>query len=99
MTECLLRLCAHRAADGANCKAPALRQSDYCRHHGRVHRPAVIFPEYVLAAHSRHELMVALRHTVGDLMSGAITTKYGGQILNEIAKRIHTLKLELAEHR
>ena len=90
MTECLLKLCAHRAA-GIPCKAPALRQSDYCRHHARVHRPTVILPAYVFAGGTIRDLQLALHRTVQDMCDDRITAKYGGQIWFESDKRMRAL--------
>ena len=92
MTECSFKLCSHRAADGSKCGAPALRQSDFCRHHGRVHRPPVTFPDYVTRSHTRLELLAAIQRTTQDMLNGTITVKFCGQILNEISKRIQILK-------
>jgi hypothetical protein len=91
MTKCLLKLCAHRDIDSTKCAAPAMRQSDYCRHHRRVHRPPVVFPAWVYATNPR-ELQAALSRTLRDLCSGVITTKFGGQILHEISKQIRFLR-------
>jgi len=91
MTDCLLKLCAHRAADGTRCKAPALRQSDHCRHHTRVHRPAII-PAYVFESRTIRDLQLALQRTGNDMLSGRITTKLAGQIFFELGKRIRALK-------
>jgi hypothetical protein len=88
MSECLLKLCGHRAADGSKCKAPALRQSDYCRHHTRVHRPAVIFPAYIYEAQTVPQLQAALHRTMQNIFDGTYTTKYFGQVLHEISKQI-----------
>ena len=91
MTESLLKLCAHRALDGTNCKAPAMRQADYCRHHRRVHRPAIL-PAYIFEANTVPELILAIRRSNDDMISGRSTDKLAGQILHEIAKRIRSLK-------
>jgi len=92
MTECLLKLCAHRAVEGMQCKAPALRKSDYCRHHARVHRPTAILPAYVFAGETASDIRLALLHTIDDLASGQLSPKLGGQILFELDKRIRALK-------
>lgn len=93
MTECLLKLCTHRIVGGAKCSAPALRQSDYCRHHTRVHRPAII-PAYVFEASTVREFQLALQRTINDLWTGRITPKLSGQILHELDKRIRVLKAQ-----
>lgn len=90
MTECLLKLCAHRGADRSKCNAPALRQSDYCRHHARVHRPMI--PAYALEAGTFSELQRAMQRTLQDIFSGAITPKLSNQIFFELGKRIRALK-------
>ena len=89
MTECLLKLCAHRALDGTDCKAPAMRQSDYCRHHKRVHRPP--FPEYVLQAYDRRSFLLALQRTMQDLHDGNITCRRSNQIVHELSMRSRAL--------
>ena len=96
MTKCLLKLCAHRALDGNVCKAPALRQADYCRHHLRVHRPAII-PAYVFEAATVRDLLAATHRTANDIWTGRISSKLGGQILFEIQKRTNLLKTQLQE--
>ena len=92
MTDCLLKLCAHRALNRTKCHAPALRQSDYCRHHVRVHRPTVVFPAYIYQANTIPDLIQAVRRTVDDTLAGRIKDRLAGQILDEINKRIRTLK-------
>jgi len=92
MTESLLKLCAHRALDGTECKAPALRRADYCRHHIRVHRNSVGLPPYVYAAGTHPELVAALRRTLHDLFTGRIAPRLGCQILFELDQRIRALK-------
>ena len=89
MTDCLLKLCAHRGADRTQCNAPALRQSDYCRHHARVHRPMI--PAYALEAVTFRELQLAVQRTLQDLCCGAITPKLSNQIFFELGKRIRAL--------
>lgn len=90
MTECRFKLCAHRAIDGSVCRAPALRQADFCRHHLRAHRPAVL-PAYIFEASTVHDFQLALLRTVEDIWNRNITPKLGGQILHELDKRIRVL--------
>ena len=90
MTESILKLCAHRALDGTTCKAPALRQADYCRHHLRVYRPAIL-PAYIFEANTNSELILAIYRANDDMICGRISDKLHGQILHEIAKRIRVL--------
>jgi hypothetical protein len=68
-----------------------VRQSDYCRHHVRVHRPAVTFPAYVYEAHTAPELDAAIQRTSQNLWDGTYTQKYAGQVLYEISKRMRLL--------
>jgi hypothetical protein len=89
MTDCLLNLCAHRAADGSHCHAPALRQSEYCRHHVRVHRPRV--PDWALAANTPRELQLALYRVMTGIATGHMDHKESGPILHELSKRIYAL--------
>ena len=91
MTECLLKLCAHRALDGTKRHAPALRQSDYCRHHARFHRPPVIFPAYIYEANTIPDLIQAIRRTVDDAQAGRIKFRLAGQIFDEINKRMRAV--------
>ena len=94
MTDCILKLCAHRALDGTKCQAPAKREADYCRHHLRVYRPAIL-PAYIFEARTVRDFELALHRTINDIMSGAITAKLGGQILHELDKRIRALRATL----
>ena len=41
-----IRLCQHVAIGGAECKEPALRGSNFCRHHRRVYVPSL--PAYIM---------------------------------------------------
>ena len=91
MTDCLLKLCAHRALDGAKCHGPALRQSDYCRHHARFHPRPIIFPAYIYQANTIPDLIQAMRRTVHDVQAGHIKFRLAGQILNEINKRMRAV--------
>jgi len=90
MTECLLKLCAHRAADGTMCGAPALRQSNFCRHHARVHR-APFLPDYVYQAHTLTELQSALHRTMNDLWNTRIPGRLSNQIVFELDRRRRAL--------
>ena len=95
MSDYLLKLCAHRAVDGSQCNAPALRLSDRCRHHARVHRPTAILPAYVFALETVEDIRLALLHTIDDLASGS-TSALGRQILFELNKRIRALNSNTA---
>jgi len=90
----ILKLCVHRAIGGVLCKAPATRQSDYCRHHARVHRPPV--PDYVLAANTFREIQLVLNRTIQDLWHSRLSHKAAGRILFELDKRIRVLKTDFA---
>ena len=94
MNDCLLKLCSHRAADGSLCRAPAVRESDYCRHHRGVHRPPVIFPAWVFETATHQEITAALQRAMTGIGNGTINQKFGGQILHEISKRINALAKE-----
>ena len=48
-----IRLCQHVAIAGAECKEPALRGSNFCRHHRRVHVPSL--PNYIMEIYPDHE--------------------------------------------
>ncbi len=91
MTNCLLKLCAHCSAKGVQCKAPALRQSDYCRHHARVHRPLGL-PEYVYQAKTLHEIKLALHRTMQGICNGSIKPPLSGRMLFELDNRIRALE-------
>jgi hypothetical protein len=92
MSKCRLKLCADSAVDASTCKAPAMRMSNYCRHHGRVNRPPVLFPDWVTEATSLSQIQLALGRTMAGLWDGTIPNKFGGQILNQIAIRMNALQ-------
>jgi hypothetical protein len=92
MSKRRLKLCAHSAVDGSTCKAPAMRMSNYCRHHRRVNRPPVLFPDWVTEATSLSQIQLALARTMAGLWDGTIPNKFGGQILNQIAMRVKAFK-------
>ncbi len=91
MNDILLKLCAHRAADGSLCRAPAMRESEYCRHHRRVHRPPVIFPAWVFEDATPQGITAALHRAMTGIGNGTVHQKLGGQILHELSKRIRAL--------
>jgi hypothetical protein len=89
MPKSRLKLCAHRALDGSRCRGAAMRQSNYCRHHDRAHRP--VFPAWVFEPATIDEFQSAIDRTVAGLTNGTINQKLSGQILDQLARGIRAL--------
>ena len=68
----ILKLCAHHALAGKACQAPAVRGSNYCRHHRRYHPEAANLPAYIFEVTDGLSLWAATKRLVYDTIEGRV---------------------------
>lgn len=94
--------CRHTKADGSSCKAPALRNQDYCHFHLYLYTPT--HPLMMPVIEDAHSLQIAVQVVLRALLQGALdhktcsTVLYGLQIaasnLKRLAQEHATLEVE-----
>ncbi|HEU5450811.1 MAG TPA: hypothetical protein VFU76_02445, partial [Terriglobales bacterium] len=88
--------CRHTKADGSPCKAPALRNHDYCHFHLELYTPA--HPIMMPVIEDAHSLQVALQIVLRAVLQGTIDRKTGATVLYGLQIAASNLK-RLAQER
>lgn len=97
-----IRLCQHVAIGGAECREPALRGSNFCRHHRRVYVPSL--PGYIMEIYpDRESFMRAIQGAAQDFARCTYNDSINRQIManlnranTEFARR-HREQMEAAK--